>query len=91
MKDELDDKGKDYCSIPHEENFHLLSTMEAKDNRKRAAAQIKILAASKSAPANYDRDTSSRMTRNNKSRTDVLPDLRHKVKNNPKHSGYQCY
>ena len=53
MQDELDEKNQDYRSVTHEEWCDLLSTMEFKDNRVRAEAQINKLAAYKEAPSNY--------------------------------------
>ena len=38
MQDELEDKDKDYRSVPHEEWCDILYTMQAKDNRKRDMA-----------------------------------------------------
>ena len=58
--------------MPHEEWCDLLSTMEAKDNIKRAAYQIKRLAASKVAPANSGSDTSAKVPLKKKARTAVL-------------------
>ena len=55
-------KCNDYRSLYHEEWCDLMSTMEAKDDIKRDAVQIKILAASKSAPDNSDSDTSEKVT-----------------------------
>ena len=72
MQYELDEKYKDYHSAPHEEWHDFLSTMEEKYNINRAAAEIKRLAASKSAPANYDIDTSAKILYKKKIITDVL-------------------
>ena len=65
--------------------------MEAKDNRKGSASQIKRLEASKIAPTNYDRDKYAMVPLKNKSKTSVLLARRKKVKKTPKHSGTQCY
>ena len=54
IQDEINDKIQEYFSITHKEWCDLLSTVEAKDNRKRAAAQIKRLAAYKAEPENSD-------------------------------------
>ena len=73
MQDELDYKYNYYCSVPHQEWYDLLSTTEAKENIKRAATHIKILAASKAAPAHSDSDASTKVPRKNKARTIFLP------------------
>ena len=41
MQHELENNSEEYRSTPHEEWCDLLSTMDVKDNRKRAAAHIK--------------------------------------------------
>ena len=46
--------------------------MKEKDNQKQAAAQIKILAASKAAPANFYSDASAKVPRKKKARNGVL-------------------
>ena len=73
MQDELEEKSWYYCSVPHKDWSDLLYTMEAKDNRKRATYEIKILAASKAAPANYDSDMSARVPHKKKEMNGVLP------------------
>ena len=91
MQDELEDKNEDYCPIPHEEWFNLISTMEVKDNSKRAVAQIKRLVTSKSVPVNYGSDDPIRFPRNKKVRTDVIPSRKQHGGNIPKHHDAQCY
>ena len=61
--------------------------MEGKDNIKRAAYQIKIFAASKAAPENYDSDTSAKVPCNKKARTSVLPECKHQGKKTPNNKG----
>ena len=46
--------------------------MEEKDNQKQAAAQIKILVASKAAPANFYSDASAKVPWKKKARNGVL-------------------
>ena len=77
MQDELNKKDNYYFPVAHEECCELLFTMEKKDNRKRAADQIKLLAASKAGTDNYDRDTSAKLPRNNKARYGILPERKH--------------
>ena len=91
VQDELDDKDKDYFSVPHKEWCDLLSIMEGKYNRKRAASQIKILSASKAEPDNSYSNTRPRVTQKNKERTGYMPSRKRQGKNNPKHKGFQCY
>ena len=47
--------------------------------------QIKRLEASKAAPSDSDGNTSAKVPRNNKARTDVLPVHNHQGKKKPKH------
>ena len=89
MKDVLEDNHGDYCSIPHEEWCDLLSTMEVKDNKKRAADQIKRLATSKAAPINSKRDGYTRVPRKKKARAGVLPIRKQHGKRTSKHHGAQ--
>ena len=77
--------------MTHEEWCDLLSTMEGKYNRKWDVAQIKILAASKLAPENYDSDTSTQVPRKKKARTGVLPAHKYKGNKNPKYKFYRSY
>ena len=65
--------------------------MEEKDNRNRAADQIKRLSASKAAPANYDSNASAKVTHKNEERTGVLPDCKNQGKKNSKHKGPHSY
>ena len=77
--------------MPHEEWYDLLSTMEAKCNRKISADQIKRLAASKSAPANSDIYAPARGTRKKKARNGVVTVHKNQGKKFLKHSGAQLY
>ena len=65
--------------------------MYAKYNRKRAAAQIRRLAASKAVPDDYDRDAYAKVTRNNKARIGVLPEFKQQDKNTTKYIGSWRY
>ena len=47
----MEETDRGYLSLPHEKWCDLLSTLEAKDNRKSATYQIKRLASPKAAPA----------------------------------------
>ena len=69
----MEDKDKDYLSFNHNRWCDLLSTREAKYNRKRSAAQIKRLTSSKAAPANFDINATAKVTHKNKESTGVLP------------------
>ena len=85
------DKDKDYSSLPHTEWCDLLYTMEEKYNPKQEADQIKILAASKAAPAESDSDTSPKVSQTNKSRTSVLLNRKNHGKNPPKKKRFKRY
>ena len=65
--------------------------MEEKYNQKQAAAQIKILAASKAAPANFYSDASAKFPRKNKARNGVLTSRKKQGKKTPKYKGSQRY
>ena len=61
--------------------------MKAKDNRRRAADQIKILAAYKAAPAIYDRGTRAKVPCKKESSTGVIPYRKQYCKKKPNHKG----
>ena len=86
MQDELEDKNKEYFCITHKEWCYLLSNMEVKDNRKRAAAHIKRLSISKAASIHSDRNDSIRVPHKNNTRTGVLQIHKQKVKKTPQSS-----
>ena len=77
--------------MPHKKWCDLLSTTEAKNNRKKDAAQIKKLAVSKAAPVNSDSDTSAKVAYKNKASNGVLTTRKHKGKEKPKHKQSQRY
>ena len=62
-------------------------TMEVKENRKRDAAHIKILATSKATPVNSDSEGSIRVMRKNKLRNGILPSRKNRGKQIPKNHG----
>ena len=72
----MDEKYKYHHSVPYKEWCDLLSTMEEKYKINRAVARIKRLAASKSAPANYDIDTSAKILYKKKIITGILPSFK---------------
>ena len=65
--------------------------MEAKGNRKIAVSQIKIIAASKAAPANSGRNLSARLPCKKKASTSFLPSHRQQGKKISNHSCAQRY
>ena len=68
----MEDKDKKYFYLPHKEYCDLMFNLEEKDNQKRSADQLKILAAYKEALADSDSNTIPRVTHTNKARTDAL-------------------
>ena len=77
MKDEMEYKDKEYCSLTQKYWRDLLSTMEAKENRNRTAAQIKRLSASKTALDDYDSNASANVPHKKKVMTGILPAINH--------------
>ena len=71
MKDELEDNQEDYRSLVHEYWCDLLSTIEVKDNRKRAVTQINMIATSKLA-CHYDSNEFIRVPCKKRARTGVI-------------------
>ena len=67
-----------------------MSTIEVKDNSKRAATQIKRLATSKAASSS-DSNRFVRVPRNKRVRTGVLPNQKHQGGKLPKHDVIQRY
>ena len=65
--------------------------MEVKDNRKRAEAQIKKIATSKSELVNSYSNDSAKVARNKKARTGVQPPCKKKGKKTPNQNGSQSY
>ena len=87
----MEEKIEDYAYTPHEKWYDLLFPMEVKDNRKRAADQIKNIAASKSESANSDSDVPVKVPHKKKSRTGVIPSLKHKFRMTPNQHSAQRY
>ena len=86
IQDELEDNHCDYSYFAYEDWCGLLSTIKPKDNRKRAATQIKNIVSARVA-FHSDINKSVRVPRKKKARTGVL-------RNNPntkvpKHLGIQ--
>ena len=65
--------------------------MEVKYNRKMDLSYIKRLSTSKAEPVNYVSDDSTRVPRNKKASTGVLPDRKQHGKNTPKRHSAQRY
>ena len=65
--------------------------MKEKDNHKQAAAQIKILAASKAAPSNFYSDASAKVPQKKKESNGVLTARKQQGRKNPKYKDSQCY
>ena len=70
MRDELDDHPEDYCYLTYEYWCDLLSTIEFKDERKRAAGHINKIAYSRAASLS-DSDGYMRVQRMKKTNTGV--------------------
>ena len=71
IRDELDDHPEDYCSLAYEYWWDLLSTIEGKYERKRAAVNLKKIASARAASL-LDRDESVIIQRRKKDNTGVL-------------------
>ena len=85
MQDELEDNQDYYCPLTHEYWCDLLSTINVRDNRKRAATQIKNIATSRSA-SHSDSDESIRVPHKKKASTGVF---RKQQGGDPKQHGVQ--
>ena len=91
MQDILEEKYKFYCSVPNKYWCNLLSATEAKYNRNQSVDHTKRLASSKAEPANYDRDTYTKVTHKNKARTSVLLSHKQQGKKTLKYKGSYNY
>ena len=89
IQDELENNKEDYCPLAHEYWCDLLSTIKVKDNSKRAATQINMLATSRSA-SHSDSNKSVRVPCKNRARTGVIPSRKQHKKKAMKHNGIQC-
>ena len=90
MQDELDDHQEDYRSLAYEDRCDLLSTIQVKDDRKRAATQIKKIA-SPSAASISDSDGSFSIPSKKKDTTGVLRSNKGPHKKAPKNNVTQQY
>ena len=88
MQDELEDHQEEYRFLTYEDCCELLSTIDVKDKRKRAANQIKKIASARAASIS-DSDDSVRITIKNKSRTGILSSNKGPQKKVHKHHGTQ--
>ena len=88
MHDELEDNQEDYHYLTHEYWCDLLYTIKVKDNRKRGAAKINMIATSRDA-SHSDSNESIIDHCNKKARTVVI--RKQQGKNIPKHHGAQSY
>ena len=70
MQDEVDDHPEDYRSLTYEYWWELLSTIEVKDERKRAASQIKKIASARIFSLS-DSEESVRIPKKKKAKTGV--------------------
>ena len=86
----MEDNQEEYLSLDHEYCCDLLSTIEVKENRKRAATQINRLATSMAA-SNYDIDESVRVPHKKRVRTGFTPSQKTQGGKMPKHNGIQLY
>ena len=68
-----------------------MSTIGVKDNRKRAAAQIKKLEISEASPLKSGNDESIRVTHKKRARTGVLPNRKQQEGKTPNHHRAQQY
>ena len=71
MKNELEDYPEDYLSLTYEDCCELLSTIEVKEERKRAASHIKKIASAREDYI-YESNKSVRINRKKKERTGVV-------------------
>ena len=88
MQDELEDNQEDYRSLVHEYWCDLLSRIEAKTFRKKAATQIKNIESSKTASLS-DSNKSMSILRKKKASTGAR--FKQQGKKTPKQHSAQCY
>ena len=81
----MEDKYLDYRSLSHEEWCGLLSILEAKDNRNRAAYQIKKLSSLKALVNDFNSDEIFMVLIKKKASTGVLPSPKYTEKKTPKY------
>ena len=90
MRNELDDHPEDYCLITYEYWYDLLSTIEVKYERKRAASHIKKIASARSASLS-DSDESLSIPRRKKSKTGVSNYHNNPRRGHNRHRGTHSY
>ena len=90
MQDNLEDHQEDYYSLTFEDWCDLLSKIEVKYERRRAATQIKKIASAMSASL-YDSDKSTRNIGRNKASTGIRISNNAPQKKAYKHHGSQKY
>ena len=72
MQDDMENKDAGFCYLPHKEWCDILSSLEAKDNIKRAAAPMNIIANHKILVVHSDSDAIPKVPRKKKSMIDML-------------------
>ena len=90
MRYELDDHTEDYLSLNYEDLCDLLSTIEVKDERKRAAGHIKKIASAREASLS-DSNEPMRIPRRRKAKTGVLNYHKPPIMRHDRHHGAQRY
>ena len=92
MHNELEDNQEDYLSLTHEYWCNLLSTIEVKDNRKRAATHIKKIYYSRvTSLSDSNRSVRTPMKKNAILVFGVLLSNKGPHKKAPKNQGTQCH
>ena len=86
----LEDNQEDYFPLNNEYWCDLFSATKVKDNRKRAATQIKSIENLR-AKSNYDSDESIRVPCKKRARTGVIHNCKQQGGNTTKHQGAQRY
>ena len=86
MRDELDGHTEDYCSLNYEYWCDLMSTIEVKDERRRAEVHIKNIDSARSA-SQSEHDKSVRITRRKKAKTDILRSKKSPRREHDRHHG----
>ena len=90
MRDELDDHPEDYRSLTYEDWCDLLSTIEVKDERKRAAGHIKKIDSARSASLSNS-DESVIISRRKKANIGVSNFHKSSRRAHDRHHGAQRY
>ena len=90
MRDELDDHPEEYFSLNYEYWWDLLSKIEVKDERKRAAVHIKKIASERAASISNSAK-SVNIPKRKKDKTGVLSSNKSIRRANDRHHGAQRY